>query len=703
MLHPEDRSAAIEKLESLVNGETDLYESEYRLRTRDNQWKWILSRGKVVTRDTRGRGLRILGAHVDITDRKKIEESLRQSEDRFRSFFDNAPVMLHSIGEDGLILDVNKKWLKETGYEKHEVIGRDATFLMTPESAQRAVQSVIPEFWKTGRVRNIPYQYVRKNREVIDVVLSCDAITDEDGSVRSLSVVQNVTEQKKTQEALASSEKKLRAIFDSAAIGIALKDKEGRYVRVNNAFSEMMGYGPKELISMAPMELIDEKNRPDTGRLMNDLLNGRVEQVCKENKFINKDGPGFYGRQIVSALRGSDGSLEGLIEIVENITERKKAQETAIYKERLNAFSELAGGVTHNFNNLLQMVMSGAQLAAEHLAQGRSKAAEYKLIKLVESCRFGANTVRRLQDLVGLQSDRNEKVFDLAEIAGQAAEMSKSWRQKPDRPGAPPIDLVLDLQRNCFVKGCNHEIFEVVVNIIKNAAEATPPGGEITISTRKEGRDVKLIVQDNGVGIPKEYIDRIFDSFWSSKGMNGTGMGLSVSMAMVKRHKGDISVSSEEGKGATFIITLPASAPEISENREYPERSSVVLPLNILVIDDMVPLLDMMGDALSECGHKVHMANSGAQGLELLANEEIDAIICDMAMPGFSGLEVAREARALCRSMNKTPPAFVLMTGGDYSESDETLQKYFINAVMRKPVDIYQVLNILEKHAPNCN
>jgi PAS domain S-box-containing protein len=570
LLHPDDREAATAKFKELIEGKTQSYESEYRLKTRTNEWIWILSRGNVVARDELGKPLRIAGAHLDITAKKCVDKSLELSEKRFR------------------------------------------------------------------------------------------------------------------------------AIFDSAGVGIALVDGQGRYLQVNNSFADMMGYSPDELHSKPCLDLIGANNRADTQRLLGELIQGRSRQVCRENCFIRKDGGLFWGYQTISELRNSDDQLEGFIEVVEDITERKKSQELILYKERLRAFSELAGGVTHNFNNLLQMVMSGAQLAAEHLAAGRTKQAEYKLIKLVESSRFGAETVRRLQNFGGLQNDRDEGIFDLSEVTKQAAEMSKTLGRRPDATGPESIEFILDLEGECFVRGRNYELFEVVVNLIKNAVEACPEGGKVRIKLYKDNDHVKLSVEDNGVGIPKSFINRIFDSFWSAKGMNGAGMGLAVSMAIVRRHKGDMTVESEEGKGATFYITLPGVEPEDSDLTDNSAQiQETPLSMKILLIDDMVPLLDMMGDALVECGHEVHMANSGAEGLEILTTHEVDAIICDLAMPGIPGTDVAIRAREICRDQNRTPPVFVLMTGGAYSKHDEELQKPSINAILNKPVDIYHALETI--------
>ncbi|MFW9998000.1 MAG: ATP-binding protein, partial [Candidatus Odinarchaeota archaeon] len=204
-----------------------------------------------------------------------------------------------------------------------------------------------------------------------------------------------------------------------------------------------------------------------------------------------------------------------------------------------------------------------------------------------------------------------------------------------------------------------NELFEVIVNLIKNAGEALlPRGGEIKVRTATEGGNVVLHVEDNGVGIPKKNLDRVFSPFFTTKGLRGTGMGLASSYGIVLRHGGMISVESQEGHGTTFTVKLPL----VEDKDEESQAGVTVLPrqLRILVIDDSEPIVRMLRGGLERFGQKVFTATSGDKGTAVFEQESPDLVICDLGMPGMNGWEVGKKIKEVCSAREAPKPSFIM-------------------------------------------
>ncbi|NEQ80253.1 MAG: PAS domain S-box protein [Moorea sp. SIO2I5] len=203
LIHPEDKALVKSLLNACLKNSSVLFACDHRVRTKSGQWKWIAIYGKVVAHDHKGNPKRMAGTHKDISDRKQAEEELRLSRERFRTLYENTPVMLHSIDSNGKLLSVSNYWQKKLGYDRKEVIGRQSTDFLTEESRQYAQQVVLPQYFQTGISLDVPYQVICKNGEIIDVLLSAIAEQDELGQVlRSLAVMVDVTARNRAQAAL---------------------------------------------------------------------------------------------------------------------------------------------------------------------------------------------------------------------------------------------------------------------------------------------------------------------------------------------------------------------------------------------------------------------------------------------------------------------------------------------------------------------
>ncbi len=398
--------------------------------------------------------------------------------------------------------------------------------------------------------------------------------------------------------------------------------------------------------------------------------------------------------------RDENGNVLRIAGIDQDITERKQAHDLVLQSERLKAVGELATGVAHNFNNLLQIVLGGAQIALTDLELGDVLAAKANLDQIVESAKFGAQTVKRLQDFARLRTDELSKpgtVFDLTKTVHEAIEMSKPWwKTRPEKEGVA-VTLNRYLKKGCFVRGSENELFEVAVNLIKNAAEALPEGGEIAIRTLVQDDRVILVVKDNGIGIPEKNVGRVFEPFWTTKGFKGTGMGLSSCYGIVRDHHGEIEVESRPGQGASFRVELP-SATDTSGEDEEPKEVSVDFNLEILVADDIPAVVEQVGRGLSRYGQTVYRAYSGREAIEIFKETRIEFIICDLAMPELNGLQVAKIVSEIAQERGVPKPPFIMLTGwGGQMDEIEKMNECGVDLVLEKPIDIPELIESIRE------
>jgi two-component system, cell cycle sensor histidine kinase and response regulator CckA len=383
---------------------------------------------------------------------------------------------------------------------------------------------------------------------------------------------------------------------------------------------------------------------------------------------------------------------------VKSQLDRKKAEETELELERLGAIAELASGVAHHFNNMLQVIMGGASVGLMKLEQGEIDGAKSMLRQIIESSRFGAETVKRLGDFVRMRVGKPvpDRVFDLSHTTAQAIEIAKHWLEStPERKGRD-IRVISELTEGCFVDGKESEFFEIISNLVRNAMEAMPDGGELRVETFVNGEQVTLQVRDTGVGIPREHLGKIFEPFFTTKGFQRVGMGLATAYGIARRHGGDIFVESDQGKGATLIVNLPLT--EIQPRGAEPATCFTAgTGLRILVIDDVEPIAKMLSELLAEFGYDVVESLTGEHGLEVFREQSIDLVICDLGMPGIGGWEVGRNIKQICEERRVPKVPFILLTGwGGQLDEKTKLEESGVDAVVEKPLDPYRLRSVIE-------
>jgi signal transduction histidine kinase/ActR/RegA family two-component response regulator len=386
-------------------------------------------------------------------------------------------------------------------------------------------------------------------------------------------------------------------------------------------------------------------------------------------------------------------------QLKQTLKELKQAQDQVIQAEKLRAMGEMASGVAHDFNNLLAVILGNIQLLLHQFDRLSPEEIRERLKTIEQSSKDGAETVRRIQEFSGMRRDKEFTPLSLNELITDVANVTQPrWKEQTQTKGIQ-VELTKKLGKIPKILGNPSELREVTTNIVFNAVDAMPDGGEITITTSVQAEDwVEMRIADTGIGMTEEVRKRVFDPFFTTKGVTNTGLGMSVSYGIVKRHGGEILIESEPGKGTTFIIHLPTGYMD-----EIPDEKAVkpipVTPLvleaggaRILVIDDEDSVRKILYQMLKAKGYQVVVASSGEEGIERFKEEPFDLVFTDLGMPRMSGWEVGRALKGIDP---KVPVA--LITGWGVELNKDKMKESGIDLVVSKPFNFDQVVRLVSE------
>ena len=420
-----------------------------------------------------------------------------------------------------------------------------------------------------------------------------------------------------------------------------------------------------------------------------------IEEMCEH---LGDDEMREIGARANQLLANSQQKLtrERLRTCLERIAtahaEHEQKRDQAVHAEKMAALGELSFGVAHNVNNTLTGILGRAQLLMRtHDPEKISSGIEM----IIKSAEDGAQIIRRIQDFARQRPSREFAPISVAELLKDVCEMSRPhWEA---RENGPQIRLSLFADSTTRVMGDAVELREVLVNMIYNAVDAMPSGGEIRMSAHAVDERVVVSITDNGTGMSQEVKSRLFDPFFTTKGKAGTGMGLAVSFGIIRRHSGTVEVESEPGRGTTFKISLPVASAEAATpaaNSFNVESVSSADAVRVMVVDDESTVRDVLREALEAEGCVVLVADSGEQALKIYDDQKgkLDVIFTDIGMAEMSGWELAREIR----KRSETIPLAIVSGWADAISFDER-QAIKADWVVSKPFDIAAIAEVAKE------
>ena len=617
---------------------------------------------------------------------KQTERKLRESEERYKLLYIRTPAMLHSLDATGKLVEVSDHWLEVLGYERREVIGHKPGDFMTNESWQYAQTVTLPEFIKMGYSRDIEYQFIKKNGEIIDILLSGVAEYDKDGNfIRGLGVLTDVTVRKYAEKALKEREERLRRLYEAAFEGICIS-KDGSLLDGNEQLAEMLGYELSELIGINVMELVAPESKDFVRKQIRERMDGPYEYMAirKDRTILpvrvrSKILADEFNKLIVTSIRDLTDQKEieerlrkeheillvANKEIKRAYKKESELRATLINAEKLASLGDMATKIAHEINNPLTVIKAQAEIRAQmvedrelkesllvikekadeikHLTRGYMNLArpEKVLLKSMQMCDVLKSTVRALKPLGQLKN----------------IELSEDYM----------IDEPTILGDPCLLG-------QVFRNLIINAVDATSKKtmGEITLGTRlsEDGKCVDAFISDNGVGIEHKDIEKIFAPFYSKKDRAAaTGLGLVIVKETIEIiHGGKLQVESQVGEGSKFHVMIPLA-------------KWARLKKKMIIVDDDLGISGLLSEYFSNKGLIVKTAENGSKAVEIIESFAPNLILSDIEMPILNGLELLEEVR---KTISNQP--FIMMTGfDDRAKARARLENMDVPLIMKPP------------------
>jgi signal transduction histidine kinase len=389
--------------------------------------------------------------------------------------------------------------------------------------------------------------------------------------------------------------------------------------------------------------------------------------------------PERYGMLAASLASQAGVAIQNaqlLHELRATLQKLEASQQQMVQTERLSALGEMAAGVAHDFNNLLAVVVGRAELL---LKAGQEPAVARDVQIIRQAAWDGAQTVRRIQEFTRTRQTRPSGRVDMAELLRDVVELTRGrWKDEAQSLGVS-YEVRVESATVPPVKGIASELREVFMNLLINGLDAMSGGGQFVFRVSGDAEMVTITAEDTGCGMSEETRRKVLEPFFTTKGARGTGLGLSVSWGIVKRHGGTIDIESRLGEGSVFIVRLPvskqAAAAEVREWTPRPARKA-----HVLVIDDEREVRAVLRDVLTSIGHTVVEAASGEEGLACCESEAVDLILADVSMPGMSGWDVAAACQ---RRFPRVPLGFVTGWGDRLNQEEAT--RSGVRFVLSKP------------------
>ena len=489
----------------------------------------------------------------------------------------------------------------------------------------------------------------------------------------------DLSEIRKVQAVARERQSLLTNILESARESIYAVDTNGRFQWCNTATLKGLGYKLNDFIGRSLLEMVYEGDRELVQEKLDAALNGAPQTY--EMRYFAHDGRLRHARVDNSPLV-VEGRTTGVLGIARDITEQKEERERAARADKLRALGQLASGVAHDFNNSLAAILGRAQLLRR---QVDDQALVRNLDIIQTAAEDAAATVRRIQTFARKSPVKEFEMLDVRTLLHDAVEITRTRWQNEARLRGLEYDVQLAAETGINTYGSASELREVFVNLIVNAVDAMPRGGQLHITGRSSDGRLQLQFSDNGTGMAEDVKQKIFEPFFSTKGAHGTGLGLSVSYSIIERHEGSICVDSEPGNGATFTIDLPAVEPEAASVESVEIRDEAP-SLRILVVDDEPSVRETLAEMLIEVKHQVVLAESGQQAIEKLRKGKFDLVFTDLAMPEMDGWETARAIR-----QNWPNIKIVMVTGYGPTTPPPAGEEHLVDGIIGKPFDFAQV------------
>ncbi|MCA1792720.1 MAG: PAS domain S-box protein [Desulfobacteraceae bacterium] len=664
LIHPEDRTRIRAEIKKMTEARR-VWSMEFRIVRPDGKERVMHSIGEFKLNDS-GIPVKCLGIHQDITERKHAEATIRREEEKFRTLVENTVDWVWQLDTSGRYIYVSPQAEALLGYGLDEILGKSPFDFMTPSEAER----IIPIFSKLQKryERIVGLEDTLLAKDGTKVIFETNATPlfgKEEDFIGYMGTCRNITERKHTEKALKENEEKYRTILNEMSEGYHEVDLAGNFTFFNEAFLNIFGYSGEEMtgtnFSRYAAEELIAKNVYHTYNKI--FTTGKPVQRCKWD-IIRKDGQRRTLEYNAAVVKDSKDIPKGFRGIVRDITESRRAeaeretlQSQLQQAQKMESVGRLAGGVAHDFNNMLGIILGHTELALLKTDEDNDLVSD--LNEIQKAAKRSADITKQL--LAFARKDViSPKQIDLNDTVESMLNMLR-------RLIGEDIDLVWKPAAHLWpIKMDPSQIDQILANLCVNARDAITGVGKLTIETGRHTFDaaycnghpgfvpgdyVLLAVSDNGCGMDKEILENLFEPFFTTKEVGkGTGLGLATIYGIVKQNNGFINVYSEPGQGSTFRIYLPRLFDDEETDKAVLEKKAVAGGTEtILLVEDEPTILRMTRMMLGRKGYSVIFAATPAEAIDLAKAhaDKIHLLITDVVMPEMNGRDLAGQISEL--------------------------------------------------------
>jgi PAS domain S-box-containing protein len=661
--HPDDCESIEKSLQDHLAGKTERYEIIHRLRHKDGDWRWILTRGDII-RDAQGNPLRWVGTNIDITERKQAEEELRRNEKDLRE-----SQRIAHVGSWEYNLNTGQFWGSDEAKRIYGFDPNQDTF--STEAIESCiferdrVHQALIDLIEKGTKYNLEFQIFPVNSKQPKILTSIAELQKNDKGLpmKVHGVIQDITERKQAIENLRKSEAKHSKMVANIGDVIVVIDQEGINKYKSPNIEKIFGWKPEEVVGASTWDNVHPDDIEFTQQFFEKMMNEPDAVRTMECRYRCKNGS-YKWIEFTGTNLFHDPDIQGLLGNYQDITERKQAEAE---REKLHAqlnqaqkmesVGRLAGGVAHDFNNMLGVILGHTELALLKAKEDNDLISDLKEIQ--NAAKRSAAITKQLLAFARKEIISPRKL-DLRDTVESMLNMLR-------RLIGEDIDLVWKPSAHLWpVKMDPTQIDQILANLCVNARDAISGVGKLTIETGRKTFDkeycsehpgfipgdfVLLAVSDNGCGMDKDTLDNLFEPFFTTKEVGkGTGLGLATIYGIVKQNNGFINVYSEPGQGSTFKIYLPRLVADEDIDKAVPEKKAAAGGTEtILLVEDEPTILRMTLMMLEKKGYNVLFAATPVEAVEKATHHlgPIDMLMTDVVMPEMNGRDLAAQITAL--------------------------------------------------------
>ena len=659
---------------------------------------------------------------------QQTQVELEYSRDKYSSLYDFAPVGYFTISDKGIFLEANLTCATMLGIERCSLINKPLSKFIKREDNNKYYRYILHVFEKHEH-KTVELMMVKKDGTEFYAQLECVVTQDEDENPKTCrAILTDITERKQVEERLRDSERRSRAWLENSPVCTKIVDLDFNLQYMSSAGVKDLHidditpfYGKPYPLDFYPKSFQDTMSE----NMRRVVETGEI--VTQEAPVVDKEGNELWFHSTLIPVNNDEGQLDYLMvtsldittrkkreieikainesleqhvidrtveltkineELQNEIAERKKIEETLIQSEKLKSLGTITAGISHEFNNILNIISGNVQLLQMDYKDHSNLMDRLSIIS--KSIDNGASITDRMREFTHGETDTMDFVSaDINKLLTQSVEfIMPRWRNMAQAGG---INYNMDMEgtkKEVPSILCNPlEIKDVFINIISNALDAMPDGGRISFRTWSKGDTVFVSITDTGRGMSEDLKKNVFDPFFTTKRPEGTGLGMSTSYSKVARHGGKIEVDSEEGKGSTFTLQFPTTIETASPiTTPKPELETKDKKLSILVVDDEEDICNMLDEFLTRSGHKVKAAYSGAGAIALVKRERFDLVLCDLAMPDVFGYDVIKFINKL-----EKRPKIGIITGWGGTLKPMNDEEFKVDFIIRKSFELLEL------------